>query len=493
MSMKDIRNAYCRALPFGELRMFREDAIDRIRIPVVAASLVLPDGSQFGTHGYGLTQDEAEVSALGVMTEFVFAELALRSLARVEGSYEGLVRARGTRAVVDPLTLCLQAGSDYHPGMRLTWVEVTRLGSGEKVLVPEEWVASCPSMLEGRTPHLITPITHGQGAGPTREQAVAHGLLELLQRDGNGLQFRALDQGVVLDLEDAPLNEDIQELLAHYRGLGIEVIAKLASTDFGLANVYVVGRDPSPGKQPLVLSSCGEAADLDRERALRKALIEYASSRTRTAFANGPLEEVERVAPSGYIQDFLAHVKLEPEDPRALHAMVQFARLSEMEMRDLMEKTVLSERRRVPFTQLPTAPEAAGTQRRYDTLVEKLTQAGLDILVADLSPESRAIHSVKVIVPGLEVETMSDHRIGERGVAKLLAREDPLAGLGTPPEGARAVRLTPEAEARLGGPAWFNGRLADRRLGSLYALYREPERHTAQLMLRQRRFGGGLV
>ncbi|MET0405624.1 MAG: YcaO-like family protein [Cystobacter sp.] len=492
MKMKDIRNAYRQALPAGELRMFREDEIDRVHIPVVAASLVLPDGSQFGTHGYGLTQEEAEVSALGEMTEFVYSELVLRTLPRVQGTYEELVRERGVRAVADPLTMCLQAGSDYHPGMPLTWVEVTRLTTGEKVLVPEEWVATSPSLLEGRTSHLITPITNGQGAGLSREQAVAHGLLELMQRDGNGLQFRALDQGVVLDLKGAPLNEDIQELLAHYEGLGIEIMAKLASTDFGFVNVYVVGRDPSPGKQPLVLSSCGEAADPDRDRALRKALIEYASSRTRKAFANGPLDEVERVAPPGYLQDFLSHVKLESEEKRALHAMAWFAQLPTAEMRALMERTVLTERRRVPFTQLPTAPEVTDTRRRYDTLVERISQAGLDILVADLSPEDPASHSVKVIVPGMEVETMSYHRIGERGVAKLLAREDPLAGLGKPPEGAARVRLTAEAEARLGGPAWFNRKLADQRLGNLYALYREPERHAAQLLLRQRRFGGGL-
>ena len=488
-SLSQARDAYRAAFPPGQLEIFRADPIDRVGVPSVAASLRLDTGVQLGTHGYGATQEEAEVGALGELTEFVFAETAVRALPHESGSYNEMVRQHGARSVVDPLTLCLPAGSRYDADMPLTWVPVKRLATSERVFIPEEWVATSPSTLQGKTP-LITPITNGQGAGLSREQALAHGLLELLQRDGNGLNFRALDQGVVIDLENAPLGAEVRELLAHYKGLGIEIIPKLASTDFGLVSVYVVGRDPSIQTQPMVLTACGEAADLDRERALRKALLEYAGSRARKAFANGPLEEVAKVAPEGYLDRFLPRIKLQDEEPRALHAMAFWARLNADQMRHLIEKPVLAEKRRVPFTDLPTNPSAGTPQERAALLVDKLTKAGFDILVADLSPEGHAVHSVKVIVPGLEVENMSYHRVGERAVAKLLQRQDPLAGLGAPPEGARPVRLTPAAEARLGGPAWFHTRLAEQIIGPLYALYREPERHAAQLMLRQPRFGG---
>jgi ribosomal protein S12 methylthiotransferase accessory factor len=490
-SLIQAREAYRSAFPPGELEMFREDPIDRVGVPAVAASLRLKTGTQFATHGYGATLEEAEVGALGEMAEAVFTEAALRAHPRVSGSYNELVRQHGPSAVVDPLTLCLTAGSRYDADMPLLWVQVTRLSTRERVYIPEEWVATWPGELQGKTP-LITPITNGQGAGLTRDQAFAHGLLELLQRDGNGLQFRALDQGVVIDLKNAPLGPEVRELLAHYERLGIEVIPKLASTDFGLVSVYVVGRDPQLKDQPMALTACGEAADLDRERALRKALLEYAGSRTRKAFANGPLELAAKIVPDGYFDRFLPYLKLEDEEPRALHAMAFWARLNADQMRALIEKPVLAEKRRVPFAELPTTPTSSNPQERAALLVEKLSQAGFDILVADLSPADRSVHSVKVIVPGLEVENMSYHRIGERAVAKLLARQDPLAGLGKPPEGAKRVLLTPEAEERLGGPAWFNTRLAEQTIGRLYALYREPERHAAQLLLRQPRFGGGL-
>jgi ribosomal protein S12 methylthiotransferase accessory factor len=488
-SLEEAREAYRDAFPPGELEMFREDPIDRVGIPAVAACLRLKTGTQFATHGHGATLEEAEAGALGAMAETVFTEAALRTQPRVTGSYDELVRTHGPAGVVDPLKLCLGAGSPYHEDMPLTWVTVTRLTTGEKVLIPEEWVATRSGELRGRTP-LITPITHGQGAGLTRAHALAHAILELFQSDGNGLQCRALDQGVVLGLKDAPITPELQSLLEHYERPGIEVIPKLASTDFGLVSLYVVGRDPAMRDQPMALTACGEAADLDRERALRKALLEYAGSRTRKSFANGPLELAKKIAPPGYMSRFLPYLKLEDEEPRALHAMAEWALLSAPQMRALMEQRVLAERSRVPFTSLPTLQNLGDARQRSALLVDKLTRAGFDILVADLSPADHSVFSLKVIVPGLEVETMSNHRIGERGVAKLLARQDPLAGLGTPPEGARAVRLTPEAEARLGGPAWFHSRLAEAIVGRLYALYREPERHAAQLMLRQRRHGG---
>jgi hypothetical protein len=86
--------------------------------------------------------------------------------------------------------------------------------------------------------------------------------------------------------------------------------------------------------------------------------------------------------------------------------------------------------------------------------------------------------TTKVIVPGLEVETMSYGRIGARGVERLLERGSDLVGLGAPPHpGAAPVLLTAEGRERLGGDAWLDRAAVDRTVGELYPLYREPTRH----------------
>ena len=108
----------------------------------------------------------------------------------------------------------------------------------------------------------------------------------------------------------------------------------------------------------------------------------------------------------------------------------------------------------------------------------------MEILFLDFSPpQAPDVHVAKVIVPGLEVETMSYHRIGERGVLKLLDRGSPLVGLGEVPPGAERVRVAASAQARLGGPAWLDVAAVDRLVGALYPLYREPLVHSAPIAL----------
>jgi ribosomal protein S12 methylthiotransferase accessory factor len=139
--------------------------------------------------------------------------------AYVRGTYAELSR---TRAAVDPLTICLPAGSDYDPdGTVMDWMEGHRWPSGEPVLVPVEWVAAYHDQLKRTKAVLITPITNGLGAGFDLEHAIAHGIMELLQRDGNVVNYRALDQGVVVDTEGVT-DPVILSLMQRLRADGIQ-------------------------------------------------------------------------------------------------------------------------------------------------------------------------------------------------------------------------------------------------------------------------------
>ena len=107
-----------------------------------------------------------------------------------------------------------------------------------------------------------------------------------------------------------------------------------------------------------------------------------------------------------------------------------------------------------------------------------MERAGFDVLYVDMSPPDRSVSVVKVIVPGMEVETMSYYRIGERNAAKLIERDSPLISFGGEAGGAlQPVRLTEEACDRLGGQPFFDTAAADAIVGPLYPLYREPEAH----------------
>ena len=484
--LREVADAFRATMPRdGEVTVFRIDALDRIGIPVAQANLLLPNEPATMGYGYGFDPVEAEVGALGELCEEVHVGRWVQEAPRAVASYAELARARGTGGVADPLTLCLPAGSPYTPDMPLNWVEARRWPSDEAVMVPREWIAAYPYQL--REPaRLIMPITNGLGAGFDHAHAIAHGVMELLQRDGNAVAYRALDQGVVVEL-DTVAEPAVAALLATLRGLGIGVTVKLAATDFGIPNLYVVGDDGHPAV-PVQITSCGEAAHPDRARSLRKALLEFCGSRSRKAATHGPIDAVRRVMPREMVERQLAVAMLEEEERRALDAMAEWVAQEPAELRRRLADSVFAERRRVPFSALPDSGPGpvANSEDRLHWLHQRLAAEGLDILWVDCSPPGTPVRVVKTVVPGLESETMSYRRLGWRGVRRLRERADPLL-LDGPRDGALRVLLRPEDEARVGGPAWFDAALADRMVAGLYPMYRESGPFSAQLLLQRQR------
>ena len=489
-----VAETYRRHLPKGELRAFPVEGLDRLDLPVEIASFRFPDDHtagdfpigpvQFDGFGYGMTRQEATVGALGELTESAHCEVSLASREFPVGSYDAMCEKFGREFVCDPLTLCLPAGSSYTSKRPLAWTESRRLRDDATVYVPLEFAAIGRHQMRGRDA-LITPITNGLGAGLSQPQAIAHGLLELLQRDGNCTAFRAMDRGVVIELDEIA-DPGVRALFEQLKAAGLDVMAKLASTEFGLVNAYVVGRDTQESDLPIQTTACGEASHLDRERALRKAAVEFAAARSRKAFMHGPLDRIRSVAPDWYLPSYLENFDPAGEEPRALQAMKNWAEMSQGELEALLAKQVFAQNETVPLSTLPTVEPTsiADPAARCDAVVQRLAAEDLDVLVLDYSPPGQdEIAVVKTIVPGLEGETMSYGRIGERGVRRLLDRKEPIVGLGLPTQGCLRARLTPEAERRLGGPIWFDPNAAAARVGKLYALYREPASHAVPLAL----------
>lgn len=458
-------------------------ALDRLGVPVYYAVAFTPDDVALSGVGYGDSDLLARTSALGEMTETVSTYVRFRALPRRRATYNELRRA-GVPAL-DPVRCRLPVGTSYTPDRPLDWVEATRWPDGAAQWVPLEYAASNAGDT-GPFDWLFTPITNGMGAGDTFERALAHGLLELVQRDGNSLSYRALDQGVALDL-DAVQDPVVQELRARLDAAGIDVIAKLASTAFGMANVYVVGgeRDPARAPHPVMLTACGEAAHPDRERALRKAMLEFCSSRVRKRFAHDRWDVVAPLVPDGYRR----HVEANPpgwdDESRAMHAMRDLMAQGPQAVVDLLRDSVFSVRRRVPFSSLPTVPPGAldDPAALAAAVRDRLAAEDLEVWYVDVSLQGAPARAVKVLVPELEVEGMSYHRVGPRALRLLADRGDALGGINAHggnlhlPDGVARVPLTAEAEAELGGTGWFDAAEAERRLGRLYALYREPGEH----------------
>jgi ribosomal protein S12 methylthiotransferase accessory factor len=484
-------------MPPGREAEFEISGLDHLGVPVWSAALWPGDGPFTNGIGYGTTRGAARTSAHGEMFESVNAWRAFSTMPRTRGSYESLVSgrgSRGSRGVLDPREACLPAGSRYTPRTELEWVPARRYPDGEEVLVPVELAATRFADL-GSSPApgecLTTPITNGLGAGPTFAHALSHALLELVQRDGNSVSYRALDRGVAVDLAGIE-DEQTLGLLRTLGEGGVDVTVKLAETDLGMANFYAVGEDRNPGGavHPLTVTACGEAAHPDREIALRKCLAEFCAARARKPFNHGPLPPIHEISPPGYVERFRGQ-PLGSEEDRSLEATLDWLSRSYGELREIISDPVLAVRSRVPISEVPSIKMDEQSrdyrERLLETVVDRLWEAGLEVLYLDLSQEDGDARAVKALVPGLEVETMSYGRIGPRNLRRLLDRDSGLVLTGDPGgrPGARRILLPPDKESEL-GPAWLDYEAVERTVGPLYPLYREPGRHVAALAAEER-------
>ena len=462
---------------FGQVVDFDISGLDRLQIPVTSCSLAVHGRFAHHGNGYGVTEEAAQVSGLGELAEGVVSAVGLAGR-RAESrwaSYAELVAAEGRDRVADPRTLGLPAGSAYTDAMPLVWLPVIRIRTGETVWLPEEFVASEPGEITGPS-SLITPITNGLGAGLDEDRAITHGLLELLQRHTNGLRFRALDRrSPVIDPETLP--DGVQDLVERFAAVGIRPVLKHAATTLGVTSTYAMGVDPSPAAGIRVTAG-GEAAHPSAEVSLTKALLEYANSRSRKAFCFGDREDVRRVAPAGY-WDYLGEVG--PGEPRAHAAMSAWRDLGTERLRTL---TAPDQSASVPYPDITLGPVASEDQAQLrDHVLDALSRDVIahDVLVA--RTEVDGVVAAKVVATGLEVEILSYGRIGELGIGDALAGELDLVRVQPEPTGTHVHRvvLTPEAEERLGGPAWYSYDVAAQLVGPLYPLYREPPRHSVSV------------
>lgn len=461
---------YEQALPPGRLWSFPVTDLDQTGVPSWSTTLI--PGTASGGHGYGWSELKAKVSALGELHERLQSQLSVPKLRREAASYKDLLRLYGEAHVIDPLSLSLPAGSPYTPDQRLVWTTMRRWRNGAEVMVPLEAAASSGAEVEADPPALYLPVSNGLGAHLELRGALTHALLELLQRDGNSVNYRALDQGQAIDLTGVT-SPAVRELLKRFQNLGMRVQAKVAATDLGLVNLYVTGSRGAAEEPPIMAAACGEACHPDREVALEKALLEFAAARTRLAFNHGPLEPVTRIAPPGYLEAYRQAFGSVEEEARALEAMRAWRNLSSEALTSALSPVfqVAALRR---WDTLPTT-------RPADVLLE-LTERlhDFDILYLELTtPHARdaGIHVVKAVVPGLEVETLSYGRLGVRNLQRLLERESPLVSLGKAPAAGARIRLPDEAQAALATEAWLDLAALDTAVGPLYPLYREPSRH----------------
>jgi len=393
----------------GITRVGEITALDRVGIPVFTS--IRPgalEGAITVYTGKGCTQEEAEVSAIMEGIERFSAEPrgSDRRLAGSRGDLKGRYR------ILDPEALILPKARRYTESDPIEWVSGLSLSSGQEVFVPAEAVFHPYE----RPNQLFKTNTNGLAAGNALEEAVVHGLMEVIERDAWSL-FEADPKGARdLDLDFDPdllglgLDPDLGlninpggdvgggsgtgslsgslgpagRLLERLRAAKVSVFAKDITSDVGIPTI-AVALDDEITKDPALLS-LGVGTHLIPQIALARALTEAVQSRLTTI--HGTREDTykaEFARRIGYERMKRLNRKwFEPSDEA-----VKIDRLRSFASNDFLKD--------VEYT------------------VGRLADAGLgEVIVVDLSRQEVGVPAVRVIVPGLEVYALDKDRAGPR-------------------------------------------------------------------------------
>lgn len=426
-----------------DLQSFPLTRLDRVGVPVWSATC--EPGEVLHGAGYGWEDHVAERSALGELAESL---AALRWSRRTRPRRLALGDALRAGAV-DPRTLSLPLGAELDDDRDVLWVE-----ADDGRLVPLEAVATNPGEFataagaHDDVPPLFVPITNGLGAGDAG-RARNHGLNELLQRHLNWSQFKALDSGRAVDADAVD-----PDLARRCRDAGLELVVKYSGHAFGVHAFHCAARDEDPRTPAIVRTATGEGADADPVVAARKAMLECCSSRVRKWFSFGGRTALA-VAPVAYVERF-ADAEPKPFLEDGADLSERFAGL--LADPAAVERVV---RRITQVHETVPLPPAFAPEDR-DRLLD-------DVLVVTLTEPDDPVTVVKAIVPGLEAEVLSHHRVGAPAIEQLRARAPWAVFDGAADPGA--------GWARSATGAWVDERWLDEVARDFLPLYREPGRH----------------
>lgn len=254
----------------GITRLAKQTDLDDIGIPCYAS--FRPAARTLSTNqGKGVHDDDARASAVMEAVEFAVAEAP-----GIDARHASLadLEAGGT-PIFWPLRL-LRADFEPNPYAAMRWLSAHGLLTRQHCLIPEDAV-----VLSGDAAdlHGVCQSTNGLASGNTRDEAIAHALCELIERDGT-TKWLLLPQHQrhktrfdPVSLADPVLDTLIEKVLAS----GKQIAVFDQTTDIGIPVVMALIADVRHGKRFDL--AAGYGAHPDAAQAAIRAVTEAAQTR----------------------------------------------------------------------------------------------------------------------------------------------------------------------------------------------------------------------
>ncbi|NLM02741.1 putative protein MTH_987 [Methanothermobacter wolfeii] len=357
----------------GVTRITEITHLDRVGIPVFSAIRPTAEEGAVSIYaGKGATRNQARASAIMEAFERYSAE-------RKKGDRTILAHPDEAENCIDPSSLILPGGSA--PDHEIEWIEAENIETMERVLVPANAVFH-PYNPPVDGIGLFRSNTNGLASGNFTEEAVFHGLMEVIERDAWSI-FEAR-RGPKIEIDCSGTDNDIiAGLLERFERAEIEVTLLDLTSDTCIATVAAVADDVKL-RDPALLTM-GVGTHLDPEVAVIRALTEVAQSRATQI--HGTREDTVRAV-------FMRRAGYE-----------RMKRLNRHWFREADETIGICD-----MEDLSTR----SFRRDLEVTLERLRRVGLrDVLFTDLTRDV-GVPVVRVIVPGLEVFSVDPERAGPR-------------------------------------------------------------------------------
>jgi len=343
--------------------------LDRIGIPVFSSIRPMADRGAISVYnGKGATPVEAKVSAMMEGLERYSAEVQDRELmlsrfAELEGS------------AIHPLSLILPAEADAEA--EIPWVSGWDIMNDEEILVPANAVFH---PLPSNYKRLFRTNTSGLASGNEIEEAVFHGLAEVIERDAWAIVESTRNTGPIIEGIDNGL---AGTLLDKFKAALVDVYLRDITSDIGVPTCAATADDVKLRDPTLLTTGMGTHTCADV--AVLRALTEVAQSR---------LTQIHGAREDTTLADFRKQIGYDRTKRLNKHWF------------EASEKKNFSE---------IVSYDSDDFLLDVKYMLGRLEEAGLErAIVVDLTREEIGVPVVRVIVPGLEIAAVDSERVGKR-------------------------------------------------------------------------------
>ncbi|MCQ2977116.1 MAG: YcaO-related McrA-glycine thioamidation protein [archaeon] len=369
----------------GITRLTEITHLDRVGIPVFSAIRpTAQEGSVSIYAGKGATVEQAKASAM------------MEGFERYSGEKQEIDKERTKIAsfneienAINPKELLLPKNFIYPlETTKLEWITATDIISEEEVYVPSNAVfhpyiptkESIPSPVP-----LFKGNTNGLASGNIEEEAVLHGIFEVVERDAWSIFEITKRNRKEIDTKNID-NEIINDLLDKFEKESIKIKLINLTADLDIPTIAASADDTL--LKDAALLTLGVGTHLNPEIATIRALTEVAQSRATQI--HGTREDTIRA-------DFMrktGYVQMKKSNKHYFQEESDKIKLADIE--DKSSNTV---------------------KKDIETSIEEIQKVGLNkVLFTDLTRKELGINVARTIIPGAELYSLDNERLGNRSL-----------------------------------------------------------------------------